>query len=330
MHKSITIAGALIVLGLLAFCGCTQKGEYRSLSGNAWGTTYHITYQSPANLDKEILDVIQMVDASLSPFNPNSNISAINSSASQMADSRFRDVFSISQRICSISGGAFDPTVAPLVNLWGFGYKDADSIPDSTQIARALASVGILECNIDADGRVTKKNPDTEFNFSAIAKGYGVDQVASLLRDKGCENFMVEIGGELSLAGKNRHGEKWRIQVDAPDMDLRGVIEHNRLDVLSITDCGIATSGNYRNFRLTDDGYIGHTISPTTGMPVTTRTLSATIIAPTCAEADALATATMAMPDSAAARIINSLGFKAILVIANESDAGYSTIRIGI
>lgn len=330
MRKSIFIAGALIISGLLAFIGCTQKGEYRSVSGNAWGTTYHITYQSPVILDKEIMDIIQAVDNSLSPFNPNSTVSAINSNASQASDSRFREVFSISQRICSISGGAFDPTVAPLVNLWGFGYRNADSIPDSVQIARALESVGILDCDIDFDGMVHKKTASTEFNFSAVAKGYGVDQVAKLLRDNGCENFMVEIGGELSLAGKNRHGENWRIQVDAPDMDLGGVVEHNRLDVLSVTDCCIATSGNYRNFRLTPNGYVGHTISPATGLPLTTRTLSATIIAPNCAEADALATAAMAMPYSEAAHLIKSLRYRAILVIANESGTDYSPIRIGI
>lgn len=322
-----------LLLALLAvLCACQGGGqaEYRKAEGMAWGTTYHIIYKSASDLGDTIAAEIARIDSTLSPFCKGSIISRVNAGdTSARADRGLADVFALSQRVCRISGGAFDPTVAPLINLWGFGYAEgAADVPDSAAIDSALRSVGILDCSIDADGRVIKKSPATEFNFSAVAKGYGVDRVAEALRRCGCSDYMVEIGGEIALRGRNSRGEDWHIQVDAPESGPNGEIVHSRMAMLALTDCCIATSGNYRNYRQTSAGAVGHTISPSTGRPVATSTLSATIIAPDCALADALATASMAMPADQAANMLRAEGVRAILAVA-EPDGQLRLIKIG-
>lgn len=299
MKKYALIAPIAAVIAILAAC---SHPKYQSIEGAAWGTTFHITYLGSPALADTVQAVIDRVNSTLSPFNPQSQISRINRGEDSIPGPEFAEVFALSQHVCSISGGLFDPTVAPLVNLWGFGYKPGADAPTQAQIDSALAGVGILQCHITPQGILRKKSPRTEFNFSAIAKGYGVDLIARALRASGCNHYMVEVGGEIALAGKSPRGTEWRIQVDAPDFDQP--LRHNRQSVLSLTDCAIATSGNYRNYRHSADTIVGHTISPVTGRPVISNVLSATVIAPSCALADALATAAMAMhPDSARAMI---------------------------
>lgn len=296
--------------------GCARE-EYRSVAGATWGTTYHITYKSDKDLNDSIVHQMRLIDDSLSPFNKESIITKINRGDSVTVDSLFFEVFTLSQQMCSISGGAFDPTISPLINLWGFGYKQGtDSMPPKVKIDEAMASVGIRDCQITSDGYVTKKSPDTEFNFSAIAKGYGVDIIARMLNRNGCHDYMVEVGGEMALAGMNPRGEEWRIQVDAPVNDPTA---HNQLTVLSLTDCCIATSGNYRNNRQLGDSLVYHTISTRTGYPALTSTLSATIIAPTCALADALATSAMALPTDSAIIMLKRQPSVDYLLVTSDS-----------
>lgn len=328
------LAAAIAALALLCagLCSCRRGGEpqYRTADGMAWGTTYHIVYKNASDLADTIAAEIARIDSTLSPFCQGSLISRVNAGDSTArADRGLAEVMAISQRVCRISGGAFDPTVAPLINLWGFGYaQGAADVPDSAAIDSALRSVGILECSIDADGRVIKKSPSTEFNFSAVAKGYGVDRVAEALRRCGCQDYMVEIGGEIAMLGRNSRGEDWHIQVDAPESGPNGEIVHNSMTLLTLTDCCIATSGNYRNYRRTSAGIVGHTISPATGRPVATNTLSATVIAPDCALADALATAAMAMPADSACAMLEAEGVRAILAVA-DPDGQLRLIKIG-
>jgi len=315
-------ATALIVaFFLLVFNSCgSSSGDYRSAAGAAWGTTYHITYQSDEDLADTIVAVIGRIDESLSPFRANSLISRINSSdTSARADGLFADVFAISRHVNDISGGAFDPTLGPLISMWGFGPDVvSDEEPTDAQIDSALALVGIYDCAVLPDGRVRKKHPGTQFNFSAVAKGYGVDCVARALEMAGVRNYMVEIGGEIALKGVNPRGDMWVIQIDAPLPSEE--IEHERLALLRITDCAVATSGNYRNYRKISSGTVGHTISATTGRPVAAATLSATVIAPDCALADALATACMTLaPDSAIAMVESQPGVESLLVVASDT-----------
>ncbi len=305
-------------MSLIMLAGCS-RGEYRTMHGMTWNTLYNIVYESDVDLQDSVMAAMKLVEMSLSPFEKQSVISKINRCESDSADSLVELIFAESQRINLISGGMFDPTVAPLVNLWGFGYDNSDTLPTDAQIDSCLSLVGIAECSV-ADGRIIKKSPGTQFNFSAITKGFGCDKVGRSLAAAGSENYMVEIGGEIRMRGVNPRGGKWRIQIDAPVQDS---VADVRMAVIEVTDCGVATSGNYRNYRDTERGRIGHTISPVTGHPVKSEILSATVIAPETMTADALATACMAMPLEDAIRMIEKLGegYAALFVVeGNEAD----------
>lgn len=269
---------------------------------------YHITYDAPRDMSDSIQALFREIELSLSPFNPESVVSRINAGENPEIDGSFREVFEMSVRVNRATGGLFDPTVSPVINLWKFGYTGkVDSgdywEPASSEIDSALALVGMADCRLASEGRVIKKTPLSSFNFSAITKGYGCDRIAQMLRRNGATGAMVEIGGEIALFGENPQGQEWRIQVDTPREETDAP-SHERLEVLQLTDCGIATSGNYRNYHQSSQGRVGHTISPLTGRPVMGEVLSVTVIAPTCAEADAFATAAMAAGSATAAEAL--------------------------
>lgn len=307
----VITAAIIISSGIISSCSRAQ--EWRISEGAVWHTTYRIVYDSPVSLDDSVTAIFNAVDRSLSPFNPISLISRINRNETNETDSLIDRVMDVSQIVNRESHGRFDPTVAPLVNLWGFGTDkqarqraETDSAGftvSQTQIDSALTMVGIADCHI-SNSRISKKHPATSFNFSAVTKGYACDLVADMLMRNNVENFMVEIGGEVVVAGHNPEHRQWHIQVDAPDTTAPD--SHNSLRILAVTNCGIATSGNYRNYHDTSRyGRFGHTIDPVKGTPVTTNLLSATIIAPTAAMADAWATACMASDADSALAIIN-------------------------
>lgn len=310
---------------LLTLCSCRREAPWRVAEGAAWHTTYRITYQAPVALDDSICAVMDSVEADLSPFLPSSLISRINRGETDSVSPMVSRVFEVAQRVAEVSGGRFDPTVSPLVNLWGFGY-DADArrrmesegvdpgfVIPREQIDSALRLVGIGECSVSG-GRIVKKHPATTFNFSAVTKGFGCDRVADMLRRNGAENYMVEIGGEIAVRGTNPRGEAWRVQIDAPTSSTG----HERLVVVQMPAGGMATSGNYRNFHSTGRyGRIGHTIDPQSGMPVQTDVASATVIAPSAAEADAWATAAMASRSrDAMAMLADADSVECLLVVA--------------
>lgn len=314
--RAIHVAAVVSILSLmLTLGGCNTEPGYRSAEGGVWGTTYHITYRSDRDMHDSIIMVMKQVERSLSPFSDSSLIAAVNRGERVKADTLLARIFAESQRVNRESGGAFDPTVAPLVNLWGFGYRDTGIEPTREAIDSMLALVGIADCSIDADGYVVKKHPETEFNFSAITKGYGCDLVGDMLRRNGCEDYMVEIGGEIALAGESPRGGDWRIMIDAP-IDCDTAIVHQKMAVVALTGRGVATSGNYRNFRETrDGGRSWHTISPVDGRPAETDLLSVTVIAGSCMLADAYATASMARSAADALGMLDSLsGVEGLLV----------------
>lgn len=315
MKSRVPLHIIICAVALLAvMTSCTGRATYRRAEGVIWNTMYHVTYESDRDLHDSIIAVMKRVERSLSPFDKNSLIAAVNRGDSVKADSLLRRIFDASLDVNRHSGGAFDPTVAPLVNLWGYGYRSTGVEPTQEAIDSLLGMVGIGECSIDSAGYVRRKHPATEFNFSAITKGYGCDMVGEMLRRNGCDNYMVEIGGEIAAAGVSARGRKWRIMVDAP-VDCDTAIVHERMAVMEVSDCGVATSGNYRNYRETKEGRTWHTISPRTGRPAVTDLLSATVIAPTCMLADAYATACMAQTaDSAMVMIAAVPGVEALLV----------------
>ena len=270
-----------------------QRAEpYRHASGSIFGTVYNITYQSHKDLSAGIRERLEQVDASLSPFNSRSVISAVNRNERATSDSMFTSVFNKAQEVSRETGGAFDITVAPLVNLWGFGFKDG-STPTRSAVDSIRRIIGYEKVRLQG-GRVVKADPRVMLDCSAIAKGYGCDMVAALLRDNGIGNFMIEIGGEIVTSGISEKRLPWKIGVTKPDDDRLGA-GGGIQTVINVTDKAMATSGNYRNFYYKDGKKYAHTIDPHTGYPVQHNILSATVLADDCATADAYATAFMVL-----------------------------------
>lgn len=306
--------------GLMAFvaASCSDGAEYRKTSGAGWGTLYNITYRADRDLSDSVVAVMRRVELSVSPFEPTSTVSRINRGETSEVDPMFAAVFECSREVSRLSGGAFDPTVAPLVNIWGFGYRDGEEEPPAQSLVEAeLAKVGIDSCRLEGL-RLYRRHPATEFDFSAVAKGFGVDCVAAMLRRNGSEDYMVEIGGEVAVAGRNPHGRPWRIAVEEPVAGERG----GAVSVVELTDCALATSGNYRNFReVTPDSVMGHTIDPRTGYPARSVVASATVKAPACMLADALATACMVLPAEQGLALADSLdGVSIMLVVPDKGE----------
>ncbi len=292
---------AACAFSLFLAVSCVKNADYEHFDGSVWHTSFHITYKSDKNLNDSILSVMKMVEMSLSPFCDSSTVSAINRNETTHTDSLFRRIFLTAQRINKASGGMYDPTVAPLVELWGFGKNRECPEPTAGQIAEAMRSVGIDKCSLKGSD-ILKYNENTSFNFSSITKGYGCDLIGEMLKRNGCNDYLVEIGGEMALSGKNSKGDDWHVLIEAPLDENPGT---DKIITIAVSSCGIATSGNYRNYRNIESGVrIGHTISPLTGKPVVSTTLSATVIATDAMTADALATACMAMPASLALRMI--------------------------
>lgn len=269
-----------------------NKPTYRTQQGKIFGTLYTVTYEHNEDLQPLIIDALQAVDASLSPFNKKSIISHINNNERFCVDTLFSEVFRNAEIIYTESHGAFDPTVAPLVNAWGFGFKQSSNITAST-IDSLLALVGLHRVTLN-NGLITKSDPRIMLDFSAIAKGYGSDCVAHVLDSCGVQNYMVEIGGEIVIKGHNKNGNPWGIGINKPIDDSLSTNQELQT-VLRLTDCAIATSGNYRNYYYKDGVKYAHTIDPRTGYPVQHSLLSATVIADNCMRADALATAFMVL-----------------------------------
>ena len=286
---------AFLAIGTVIILSESKQGkpEYRTAQGLVFGTRYNITYLYNADLQPDIDYTLALVDSALSMFNPESTISAVNSSESiQVTDTMFLKVFRRAMEISRMTNGAFDITVAPAVNAWGFGFKHSENISQST-IDSLLEITGYWKIH-EQDGLITKDDPRIMLDCSAIAKGFGTDMVADMLRSKGICDFMVEVGGEIVVSGQNPKGKLWNIGISKPVDDSLSV--NNELQtVIPVTDIAMATSGNYRNFYVKDGRKYAHTIDPHTCTPVSHSLLSATVFASDCATADALATSMMAM-----------------------------------
>lgn len=291
----VLIVGTVLIL--------RKQAPYQTDQGFVFGTIYKITYQSKENLKSEIEAELKKVDNSLSPFNKASVITRINENTDLTADSLFTEVFLLAKQISKETHGAFDITVAPLVNAWGFGFKNAVQV-DSAMIDSLHQFVGIDKVDL-VDGKIVKKDPRLMLDCSAIAKGYGVDCVARLLDSKGIRNYMIDIGGELVMKGENPKMETWSIGVNKPIDDSLSVNQEIQT-VLKLTNVGLATSGNYRNFYYKGGKKYAHTIDPRTGYPIQHNILSATVVAPDCATADAYATSFMVLGLDSAKQICNA------------------------
>ena len=293
-NKKIAVFLPLLAVLLFGIIIASKKSKtYQQDKGMVFGTVYSITYENTENLKAEIEAVMDSVNNSLSPFNEKSVITMVNKSKKiAPVDDMFCEVFEMAEAVSKDTEGAFDITVAPLVNLWGFGFKSGE-MPTDAKVDSLLKIVGFGKVTL-VGKQVMKTDERVMLDCSAIAKGYAVDAVARMLRRKGIENFLVEIGGEIVASGHNKEDKEWRIGVTKPTDDSLNV-ENELQTVLKLTDIAMATSGNYRNFYYRDGKKFAHTIDPKTGRPIQHSLLSATVIASECAIADAYATSFMVM-----------------------------------
>jgi FAD:protein FMN transferase len=294
--KQNIIKGLILVLVVAAILMLSHRigqGQYIKTAGFVQGTTYHITYESKAgrDLQPEFDSLLAAFDQSMSIYLPTSVISRINQNDPTVeADEKFITVFNKSAEVWKETGGAFDITVAPLVNAWGFGFT-ASSATDSVAIDSLLRYVGMEKVTLSGK-KIVKADPNVMLDVNAIAQGYSVDLVSEYLENLGIKNYMVEIGGEVRTRGRNDKGNLWRIGIDKPiegnmipGSDLQAIFQLNRRS--------LATSGNYRKFYEKNGVKYSHTINPATGYPAMSNLLSATIVADDCMTADAYATACM-------------------------------------
>ena len=320
----IALLAVIAILCLLFFGHSKERNEaiYQHNEGTIFGTIYHVKYLYANDIKADIEAELQKVDSSLSMFNPQSTISKINKGETDEVDEMLSEVLQLSYKVNEATNGAFDPTVAPLVNAWGFGFKKGE-MPNSEQVDSLLSLVGLSHIHLDGS-KLTKDNPLSILDFSAIAKGYGVDRAAEVLREKGIKNFMVEIGGEVVTAGVNDKGEVWRIGINKPDDDSTSISTELQ-DIIALSNKAIATSGNYRNYYISEGRKIAHTINPKTGYPAQQDILSSTVMAPSCAEADAFATAFMVLGLEEAKKVLQKQPQLEAYFIYSDKQGEYQT-----
>ncbi|MBR7049775.1 MAG: FAD:protein FMN transferase [Prevotella sp.] len=292
---------AVLIIGTILIIREQQVMPYQENIGLVFGTEYHITYQCNDDLQPEIEAELKKVDNSLSTFNQQSVISKINRNEEMSVNEMFEQVFNKAQYVSQETDGAFDITVAPLVNLWGFGFKTGEN-PSKEKVDSLMQCIGYQTVSLN-NKKVRKVHPNTMLDAAAIAKGYACDVIAQLFRDKGIKNFMVEIGGEVITCGNSPKRIPWKIGVTKPVDDSLNTQQEQQA-VLNVTDMAMATSGNYRNFYYKGGKKYAHTIDPKTGYPVQHSLLSATVLAKDCATADAFATAFMVMGIEKAKKVL--------------------------
>ncbi len=279
---------------LLVSCN-HPKPVYKKISGYAQGSTYHITYENSINddLSKPIDSVLKAIDLSLSAYIPQSIISRINANdTSVRIDDLFRRVFEKAASVNKASGGAFDITVGPLVDAWGFGPKGHKTARKS-QVDSLLKYVGMDKVQL-VGNKIIKKYPQVDIDVNAIAQGFSVDVVSEFIESKGIKNYIVEIGGEVRAKGTNAKGEYWRVGIDKPIDGSNGPEEPIQA-IVTLKNLSVSTSGNYRKYYILNGKKYAHHIDPHTGYPTQNCLLSASLFSKECALADANATACLVM-----------------------------------
>jgi FAD:protein FMN transferase len=308
-----------IVLFFVPFCKA-KKFDYVQINGFTQGSTYRVTYENSVgkNLNTEIDSILKCIDNSLSEYNKQSIISRINANDSTVeADELFMSVFEKSVDVNKKSGGAFDITVGPLVEAWGFGPYAGKNARKS-YIDSVLRDIGMDKVYI-VGRKVHKANPRMHLDVNAIAQGFSVDLVCNFLGSKGIKNYLVEIGGEVRATGKNPKGDLWKVGIDKPSDD--NTIAGDQIQaIIRISDKAISTSGNYRKFYIENGVKYSHTIDPTTGYPAKNNLLSASIIADDCTTADAYATVCMVIGLKKSIKFLeNNSGLDAYLIYSDSS-----------
>lgn len=307
IRKQFIRALVLVAASFAVACGGRGADEYVRVEGYGIGTTYRIVARASKDRIPDITaaadSVFAEMTASMSIFDSTSLLSRLNRGLTDSVDCHIERMIELSTRIGNLSGGLYDVTVAPLTQAYGFAGGEAQAKPNIDSI---LEFVGYRKIAVE-NGRLVKQDARTQLDFNSIAKGYTVDCIARTIERMGIGDYMVEVGGEIVCRGINPRGSGWRVAVDSP-FDGNMSPGENCQVVLEITGRALATSGNYRRFYVDADGRkIAHTINPQTGESAVSNLLSATVIAPTCAEADALGTTCMAVGLERARELISSL-----------------------
>jgi thiamine biosynthesis lipoprotein len=320
------ISAIFLIFFVLLFAGCGLKKEVE-FSGKTMGTTYHIKavaglFTNTKDLKNQIDQRLDEINESMSTFRKDSEISLFN--AYQTVGEKFRisddfyNVMTVAKTIYEETGGAWDGTVKPLVDLWGFGMSENNhTIPDKSRIAALLSHIGFNNIEIFAGHYLAKKNTAITLDLASIAKGYGVDQVAALIRANGIHDFLVEIGGEVFAAGLRKDGKQWRIGINRPQ---KNAPIDQVYKVVDLQDKGFATSGDYRNYFEVNQKRFSHIIDPRTGYPVDNGVVSVSIIANTCTFADGLATAVMVLGHEKGLDLVNRLDNTECFIVTQNKD----------
>jgi len=302
----------LLLLSSLLLVSCNDDTTYHRIEGFAQGGTFHIVCNplngiSEDELRQRIGHCLQEIDFTLSGYNKGSMLSKLNAGEDVPLNDIFIDCFTRSKRIWEESQGAFDPSSAPLFDLWGFGFSNKGTVTqEAIDSLRAFIGMDLLSLEQREDGvHLVKADPRVKLNFNAVAQGFSCDRVGAILDEIGCTNYLIDIGREILCKGVNAVGTPWRVGLDKPidgnfdeGADLQAII--------NVTDCGIVTSGNYRNYYMENGQKFSHTIDPSTGWPVTHNLLSATVVASDATTADAYATWMMVIGVDRARRILES------------------------
>lgn len=314
----IAILFALAIAIVMMFCGRDRK-RYFSNEGVVWTTEYHITYEASRDLGDSIQLIFHNLDMSVSPYNKASLISAINGNTSSLVDAYLKRLIDASRIVNRESSGAFDPTVMPLVNAWGFGYKNG-TLPSRAQLDSILQFIGMDKIALHGD-TIVKSDPRVMLDFSSIAKGMACDEIGRMLARNGAVNWLVEIGGEVMASGVNSRSNSWNISVDMPTDDPESSVSHESALTLSIDSGAVATSGNYRKWRMEGGNKLSHIIDPHTGNSQAGTLLSVTIIANDCMTADAWATACMVMGENQVKKVMENRRDLGVMTISADTVA---------
>lgn len=302
----------------LVLAACSKPISQKKLSGPIFGTYYNVIYDGDTDYNTEIDSIFDVINQSMSTYIENSDISKINRNEAVIIDNHFQNVFEASKLFYETTDASFDPTIGILVNAWSFGPAGEVENLDSLKIQSLMQSVGFDKVTLSGN-RVVKQHPETFLDFNAIAKGYAVDVVAKFLGDKGHNNFLVDIGGEISAKGSNtQSGNPWKIGIDDPNFD--GSQSYSK--VISLHNEAMATSGTYRKYKVDRDGNrYSHIIDTKTGYPSKTNLLSISVIADDCMTADAYATAFKAMGIEKIKEFLNFRpDLKVYLIFENENN----------
>ncbi|SDK69893.1 thiamine biosynthesis lipoprotein [Catalinimonas alkaloidigena] len=303
-----------------------QQDQHPTLAGNTMGTTYHIRYQDAQgrNLQEGVDSLLVAFNQSLSTYIPTSEISEFNDShALRYRSPYFFPVLQKSKEVFELTDGAFDPTVMPLVKAWGFGPGERE-YPDSARVDSLRSLVGFTQIEFD-NTSVRKAKEEVMLDFSAIAKGYGVDVVGEYLEERGIQDYMVEIGGEVRCRGENAEGQSWRIGIKNPEYKTQS--DERPTAILNLQDRSMATSGNYENYYIKDGRRYAHTIDPKTGYPVEHTLLSASVVATDCMTADAFATAFMVLGKDKAIQLAQRMEDLEVLLIYSDEAGELRTFQ---